>query len=53
MIVVIIESYIVRIKILNDKSLTSWNGLMLKGYTDAYMTFGEEKVAVDFTEIAN
>jgi len=28
---------------LDDKSLTSWNGLMLKGYVDAYMTFGEEK----------
>ncbi len=28
---------------LDDKSLTSWNGLMLKGYVDAYMIFGEEK----------
>ena len=28
---------------LDDKSLTSWNGLMLKGYVDAYMTFGEKK----------
>ena len=27
---------------LDDKSLTSWNGLMLKGYVDAYMTFGEK-----------
>ena len=27
---------------LDDKSLTSWNALMLKGYIDAYMTFGEE-----------
>ena len=27
---------------LDDKSLTSWNSLMLKGYIDAYMTFGEE-----------
>ena len=26
---------------LDDKSLTSWNSLMLKGYLDAYMTFGE------------
>ena len=26
---------------LDDKSLTSWNGLMLKGYIDAYMTFGD------------
>ncbi|MEC7863455.1 MAG: thioredoxin domain-containing protein [Bacteroidota bacterium] len=28
---------------LDDKSLTSWNGLMLKGYIDAYMAFGEKK----------
>ena len=28
---------------LDDKSLSSWNGLMLKGYIDAYMVFGEEK----------
>ena len=27
---------------LDDKSLTSWNSLMLKGYIDAYMTFGEK-----------
>ena len=27
---------------LDDKSLTSWNALMLKGYIDAYMTFGEK-----------
>ena len=27
---------------LDDKSLTSWNGLMLKGYIDAYMAFGEK-----------
>ena len=25
---------------LDDKSLTSWNGLMLKGYVDAYLVFG-------------
>ena len=25
---------------LDDKSLTSWNSLMMKGYIDAYMTFG-------------
>ena len=25
---------------LDDKSLTSWNALMLKGYVDAYMSFG-------------
>ncbi|UQD56758.1 thioredoxin domain-containing protein [Flavobacterium sp. K5-23] len=28
---------------LDDKILTSWNGLMLKGYIDAYRAFGEEK----------
>ncbi len=33
---------------LDDKSLTSWNGLMLKGYIDAYRVFGEKK----FLEIA-
>lgn len=27
---------------LDDKSLTSWNALMLKGYIDAYKAFGEE-----------
>ena len=27
---------------LDDKTLTSWNGLMLKGYVDAYLTFGDE-----------
>jgi uncharacterized protein YyaL (SSP411 family) len=27
---------------LDDKTLTSWNGLMLKGYVDAYLTFGEQ-----------
>jgi len=27
---------------LDDKSLTSWNALMLKGYADSYMTFGEK-----------
>ena len=27
---------------LDDKSLTSWYALMLKGYIDAYMTFGEK-----------
>ena len=26
---------------LDDKSLTSWNALMLNGYVDAYKTFGE------------
>src|SRR5690606_17753333 len=27
---------------LDDKSLTSWNALMLKGYIDAYKAFGCE-----------
>ena len=27
---------------LDDKSLTSWNALMLKGYVDAYTTFNEQ-----------
>ncbi|MEO6882478.1 MAG: thioredoxin domain-containing protein [Bacteroidia bacterium] len=27
---------------LDDKSLTSWNALMLKAYTDAYKAFGEK-----------
>lgn len=28
---------------LDNKVLTSWNAIMLKGYVDAYRTFGEEK----------
>ncbi|MFS4483911.1 thioredoxin domain-containing protein [Hyunsoonleella sp. 2307UL5-6] len=28
---------------MDDKTLTSWNGLMLKGYVDAYRVFQEEK----------
>lgn len=28
---------------LDDKILTSWNALMLRGYVDAYFAFGEEK----------
>ncbi len=28
---------------LDDKTLTSWNALMLKGYIDAYRVFGDEK----------
>ena len=28
---------------LDDKTLTSWNGLMLKGYVDAYKAFGKEE----------
>jgi len=33
---------------LDDKTLTSWNALMIKGYVDAYLTFGE----VDFLAAA-
>lgn len=32
--------------LLDDKVLTSWNALMLKGYCDAYKAFGEEKFLV-------
>lgn len=28
---------------LDDKTLTSWNALMLKGYVDAYKAFGQEE----------
>jgi uncharacterized protein len=28
---------------LDDKQLTSWNALMIKGYADAYMAFGENR----------
>ena len=28
---------------LDDKTLTSWNGLMIKGYVDAYRVFQEER----------
>ncbi|MFC5047257.1 thioredoxin domain-containing protein [Aquimarina hainanensis] len=28
---------------LDDKTLTSWNALMIKGYVDAYRVFGEKK----------
>src|SRR5690554_101292 len=28
---------------LDDKTLTSWNALMIKGYVDAYRVFGEER----------
>src|SRR5690554_1279059 len=34
---------------LDDKTLTSWNALMIKGYVDAYRVFGEES----FLKIAN
>ncbi len=29
---------------LDDKILTSWNALMLMGYVDAYLAFGEKKI---------
>lgn len=28
---------------LDDKTLTSWNGMMIKGFSDAYKAFGDEK----------
>ncbi len=28
---------------LDDKALTSWNSIMIKGYVDAYRVFGEER----------
>ena len=31
---------------LDDKSLTAWNALMIKGLTDAYQAFGEEKYLI-------
>ena len=33
---------------LDDKILTAWNALMIKGYTDAYRVFGEQR----FLEVA-
>ncbi len=33
---------------LDDKTLTSWNGIMLKGYVDAYRVFG----TVEYLEVA-
>lgn len=38
---------------LDDKSLTSWNGLMLKGYLDAYRVFNEERFLEAATKNAN
>ncbi len=38
---------------LDDKTLSSWNGLMLKGYVDAYLTFGEEHFLVIAIKNAN
>lgn len=38
---------------LDDKILTSWNALMLKGYADAYRVFGEKKFLDNATANAN
>nr|WP_320120313.1 thioredoxin domain-containing protein [uncultured Marinifilum sp.] len=37
---------------LDDKSLTSWNSLMIKGYIDAYKAVGEEKYLKRATKAA-
>jgi len=38
---------------LDDKSLTSWNALTIKGLADAYLTFGEKKYLEKAIENAN
>ena len=38
---------------LDDKTLTSWNALMLKGYADAYRVFKEDKFLVSAKKNAN
>ncbi|PWK20918.1 hypothetical protein LX78_00625 [Xanthomarina spongicola] len=38
---------------LDDKTLTSWNALMLKGYIDAYRVFGEEDFLISAEKNAN
>jgi len=38
---------------LDDKILTSWNALMLKGYADAYRVFGEKKFLEEAIRNAN
>ena len=38
---------------LDDKILTAWNALMLKGYTDAYRSFGDEKYLAAALKNAN
>jgi len=38
---------------LDDKTLTSWNALMLKGYVDAYNVFGEERFLLAAIKNAN
>jgi uncharacterized protein YyaL (SSP411 family) len=37
----------------DDKILTSWNALMLKGYVDAYRAFGEERFLSSALKIAD
>lgn len=38
---------------LDDKSLTSWNALLMKGYLDAYEAFGESEYLSEAISIAN
>jgi hypothetical protein len=38
---------------LDDKTLTSWNALMLKGYIDAYRVFDEEQFLISAEKNAN
>lgn len=38
---------------LDDKILTSWNALMITGYTDAYRAFGDEKHLIAAEKNAN
>ncbi|MFD1161766.1 thioredoxin domain-containing protein [Hwangdonia seohaensis] len=38
---------------LDDKTLTSWNALMLKGYADAYRVFGNENYLASAEKNAN
>ncbi|MFZ5555079.1 MAG: thioredoxin domain-containing protein [Bacteroidota bacterium] len=38
---------------LDDKTLTSWNGLMIKGFADAYKAFGDEKYKTAALECAH
>ena len=38
---------------LDDKTLTSWNAIMLKGYVDAYRVFGNKEFLVSAVKNAN
>ncbi|NNC51213.1 MAG: thioredoxin domain-containing protein [Flaviramulus sp.] len=38
---------------LDDKTLTSWNAVMLKGYVDAYRVFGDENYLISAEKNAN